>query len=135
MVFIVALYVLGVGVLRPCPRLILCSTLIILSVAQCIRGPYSVLLGSRFSMSRAVGQDVSPGKCVLLGTFKAVWQSMKLWDVSGDGEPWFVELDVWDLGGRLDFTRRAGAGSLSGRVKDATHEVAAVGALPLGGSG
>ena len=43
---------------------------------------------------RSVGQDVSPGKCVLLSTSKAVKQSMKLWDVSGDGKPWSVELDL-----------------------------------------
>ena len=50
----------------------------------------------------------------------------------GQGKPWTVELDVWDLGGYLDFTRRAWAGDLSRRVKDAAHGVAAVGALPLG---
>ena len=52
---------------------------------------------------------------------------MKLWDVSGDGESWKVELDVGDLGGHLDFTKRKRAGTLSGRVKDAPHGVAAVG--------
>ena len=57
---------------------------------------------------------------------------MKLWDVSGDGRPWSVELDVCDLGGHLDFTRRAGAGTLSRSVRDAAHEVAAGGAMPLG---
>ena len=41
---------------------------------------------------RAVGQGVSPGKCVLLSTSKTVRKIMKLWDVSGDGEPWTVEL-------------------------------------------
>ena len=39
-----------------------------------------------------------------------------------------MELDVQDLGGHLGFTRRAGAGTLSRRVKDA----ATVGALRLG---
>ena len=53
---------------------------------------------------------------------------MKLWDVSGDGMPWKVKLDVRDLGGWA----RAGAGTLSGRVREATHGVAAHGALPLG---
>ena len=80
---------------------------------------------------RSVGQDVSPVKCVFLSTSKAVRKSMKLWKVSGDGKPWKVELDIWDLGGHLDFTRRASAGTLSRRVKDATHGVAAVGAIPL----
>ena len=74
---------------------------------------------------RAVGQDVSVGKCVLLSTSEAVRKSMKSWDVSGDGRSWSVELDVRDLVGHLDFTRRTGADTLSRRV------VAAVGALPL----
>ena len=38
----------------------------------------------------------------------------------------------WDLGGHLDFTFRARAGTLSKRVGDAIVGVAAVGALPLG---
>ena len=58
---------------------------------------------------------------------------MKLWDVSGDARLWTVELDVRDLGDHLDFTRRAGVGTLSRRVKEATHDVAARGEyLPAG---
>ena len=64
---------------------------------------------------RVVGQDVSPGKCVLLSTSKAVRKSMKLWDVSKNGRPWMVELDARDLGRHLEFTRRARAGALSRR--------------------
>ena len=45
---------------------------------------------------------------------------------------WKVELDIRDLGGHLDFTRRARAGTLFKRVKNATHGVVAIGALPLG---
>ena len=41
---------------------------------------------------------------------------MKLWDVSGGGGFWKVQLDVRDLGGHLDFTRRARVGTLSKRV-------------------
>ena len=41
-------------------------------------------------------------------------------------------LDVRDLGGHLEFTRRPRAGTLSKRVGEATVGVAAVGALPLG---
>ena len=74
---------------------------------------------------RSVGQDVSLGKCVLLSTSKSVRKAMKLWDISGDGGFWKVQLDVRDLGGHLDFTYRARAGK-------ATVGVAAVGALPLG---
>ena len=57
---------------------------------------------------------------------------MKLWDISGGGSFWKVQLNVRDLGGHLDFTRRARAGTLSKRVGEATVGVAAVGALPLG---
>ena len=45
---------------------------------------------------------------------------MKLWDISGDGRFWKVQLDVRDIGRHLDFTRRARAGTLSCRVKEAT---------------
>ena len=62
---------------------------------------------------RSVGQDVSPGKCVLLSTFKSVRKAMKLWDTSGDGGFGKVQLDVRDLGGHLDFTYRARAETLS----------------------
>ena len=55
---------------------------------------------------------------------------MKLWDIAGDGGFWKVQLDARDLGGHLDFTRRARAGTLSKRV-EATVGVAAVGALLL----
>ena len=80
---------------------------------------------------RAVGQDVSPGKCVLLSTSKSVRKAMKLWNVSGDGRLWKIQLGLRDLG-HLDFIRRARAGTLSKRVGEATVGVAAVGALPLG---
>ena len=59
-------------------------------------------------------------------------RAMKLWDISGDGGFWNVQLDVRDLGGHLDFTHRSRAGTLSRRVGKATDGVAAVGALPLG---
>ena len=55
---------------------------------------------------RSVGQDVSPGECVLLSTSKAVGRATKHWDVSGDGKVWKVQLDVRDLGGHLDFYRK-----------------------------
>ena len=55
---------------------------------------------------------------------------MKLWDVSENGGFWKVQLDVRDLGGHLDFTLRARAGTLSNRVREATLGVASVGALP-----
>ena len=75
---------------------------------------------------------MSPGKCVLLSTSKSVRKAMKLWDISGDGGFWKVQLDGRDLGGHLDFTRRARAGTLSKRICEATSGVASVGASPLG---
>ena len=42
---------------------------------------------------RSVGQDVSPGKCVLLSTSKSVRKAVKLLDVSGCGGFWKVQLD------------------------------------------
>ena len=96
--------------------------------------PGALFDSARFTVRyvRSVCQDVSPGKCVLLSTSKSVRKAMKLWDVSGDGGFWMVQLDVRDLGGHLDFTLRARAGTLSKRVREATLGVASVGALPLG---
>ena len=54
------------------------------------RCPSLVLLGSLLSMFVRVGQDVSPGKCVLLSTSKSVRKAMKLWDISGGGTFWKV---------------------------------------------
>ena len=56
---------------------------------------------------------------------------MKFWDISGDGSFWKVQSDVRDLGGHMDFTWRARAGTLSKRVGEAAVGVAASGALPL----
>ena len=94
--------------------------------------PRALFESARFTAQyvRSVGQDVSPGKCVLLSTSKSVRKALKLWDISGDGGFWKVQLDVRDLGGHLDFTFRARAGTLSNRVREATFGVASVGALP-----
>ena len=47
--------------------------------------PNALFGASRFTVQyvMSVGQDVSPGKCVLLSTSEAVRKTMKLWDVSG----------------------------------------------------
>ena len=96
--------------------------------------PGALFASARFTAQyvRSVGQDASPGKCVLLSTAKSVRKAMKLWDISGCGGFWKVQLDVRDLGGHLDFTKRARAGTLSKRVGEATLGVAAVGALLVG---
>ena len=112
MVFIVALYVPWCRHLEGMPVIepqlfadnLKCS-------AEC---PNALLGAARFTAQyvRSVGQDVSPGKCVLLSTSKSVRRAMKLWNTSGDGNIWKVQLDVGDPGGHLDFTRRARAGTL-----------------------
>ena len=96
--------------------------------------PCALYEAARFAAQcvRSVGQDVCPGKCVLLSTSKSVRKAMKLWDVSGGGGFWKVQLDVRDLGGHLDFTLRARAGTRSKRIREATFGVASVGASPLG---
>ena len=108
-------------------------TLIILSVVRRVLVP-SLFDSARFTSLyvKSVGQDVSPGKCVLLSTAKSFRKAMKLWDISGSGSCWKVQLDVRDLSGHLDFTGRVRAGTLSKRVGEATVGVASVGALPLG---
>ena len=95
--------------------------------------PRALFESARFTAQyvRSVGQDVSPGKCVLLSTSKSVRRAMKLWDISGDGVFWKVQLDDRDLDGHLDLTFRARAGTLFNRVREATSGVASVG-LPLG---
>ena len=110
----------------------LSCTLIILSVVLSVLVP--CFESARFTAQyvRSVGQDVTPGKCVLLSTSKSVRKAMKLWDISGDGGFWKVQLDVRDVGGHLDFTLRARDGTLSSSVREATFGVASIGAVLLG---
>ena len=84
----------GVVILRLCLMLSRSSMLIILSVVRSVLVPSFDAAGFTSRYARAVGQDVSPGKCVLLSTSKSV---MKLWDISGRGGFWKVQLDVRDL--------------------------------------
>ena len=94
----------------------------------------SLLAAAQYTVSyvRAVGQEASPSKCVLLSTFKAARKRMTAWRNRNEGCFWAVKLDVRDLGGHLDVTLRAVAGTLTKRVQIATTQVPAVGALPLG---
>ena len=84
------------------------------------------------SYVRAVGQEASPSKCVLLSTSRAARRRMTAWRNRNEGCFWAVKLDVRDLGGHLDVTLRAVAGTLTNRIKIATTQVPAVGALSLG---
>ena len=91
----------------------------------------SVLAAARYTVSyvHAVGQEASPSKYVLLSTSKAARRRMTSWRNRNEGCFWAVKLDVRDLGGHLDVTLRAVAGTLSNRVRIATTQVPAVGAL------
>ena len=57
---------------------------------------------------------------------------MTAWRNENEGCFWAVKLDVRDLGGHLDMTLRASAGTLSSRVKIATAQFISVGALSMG---
>ena len=94
----------------------------------------SVLAAAQCTVSyvHAVGQEASPSKCVLLSTSKAARRRMTAWRNMNEGCFWAVKLDVRDLGGHLDVTLRAVAGTLSSRVKIATTQVPAVEAFPWG---
>ena len=94
----------------------------------------SLLDAAQYTVSyvRAVGQEASPSKCVLLSTSRAARRRMTAWRNELEGCFWAVKLDVRDLGGHLDMTLRAVAGTLGSRVRIATTQVPAVGALTLG---
>ena len=87
----------------------------------------SVLAAAQYTVSyvHAVGQEASPSKCLILSTSKAVRRHMT-WRNMNEGCFWVVKLDVRDLGGHLDVTFRAVAGTLNSRVI-----ITAVGALLL----
>ena len=109
--FIVALYVPWCRHLESLPKIkpqlytdnLMCSA----------ERPRALFESARFTAQyvRSVGQDVSPGKCVLLSTSKSVRKAMKLWDIFGDG--WNVQQGVRDQSGHLGFTLRARAGTCS----------------------
>ena len=92
----------------------------------------TLLAAAQYTVShvKVVGQEASPSKCVLLCTYKTARKGMTPWRNENAGCPGL--LDVRDLGGHLDVTQRALAGTLSSRVKEATSHVIAVGALSMG---
>ena len=132
MIFIVALYTPWCRYLGSCANI---SPQFYADNLECTSYDVdSVLTAAQYTVSfvRAVGQEASPSKCVLLSTSKAARKRMTSWRNRNDGCFWAVKLDVRDLGGHLDVTLRAVAGTLTNRVKIATTQVPAVGALPLG---
>ena len=81
---------------------------------------------------KVLGQEASLSERVLRGTTEAARKRMTAWRNADAGCFWTVILDVPYLGGHLDVTHRAPAGTLRKRVKDATSQVLAVGALTKG---
>ena len=81
---------------------------------------------------RAVGQEASPCKRVLLSTSKVTRRNRRNWSISAGNRGWGIKIDVRDLGGHLDITNRARAGTLARGAIQAISEVHMVGALPFG---
>ena len=132
MVFIIALYTPWCRYLESCASI---SPQLYADNLKCTSYDVdAVLQAAQYTVSyvRAVGQEASPSKCVLLSTSKAARRRMTVWRNRNEGCFWAVKLDVRDLGGHLDVTLRAVAGTLTNRVKIATTQVPAVGALPWG---
>ena len=67
-------------------------------------------------MSGWLGKSLLLLKCILMSTSVAVRRGMKDWVISDQGERWTVKLDVRDLGGHLDTTKRAWGCTLAARV-------------------
>ena len=82
MIFIVALYIRWCRHLDALPDVKpqLCADNLECSAER----PRALFESARFTAQyvRSVGQDVSPGKCVLLSTSKSVRKAMKLWAIS-----------------------------------------------------
>ena len=81
---------IGVGTWSLCLMLGRNFLLIILSVVLSVLMLSLVLPGSLLGMLGLLVR-ICPGKCVLLTTSKSV-RAMKLWDISGDGRFWKVQL-------------------------------------------
>ena len=101
---------------------------------KCVsRDPDLLLSAARFTTGyvRLVGQEPAPGKCVLLGTSRAVRVAMRNWVLSDEGHKWAVKPDVRDLGGHLDTTLRRWSSTLSLRVRLVISRLDLIFALPL----
>ena len=66
--------------------------------------PGALLRAARFTTGyvRLVGQEPAPGKCVLMSTSRAVRRDMPGWDVTDEGDRWWVKLDICDFGVHLE---------------------------------
>ena len=95
--------------------------------------PNALLGAARFTAQyvRSVGQDVSPGKCVLLSTSKAGQEKHEAMERVGG----MASLGRWSLMCKILEVILTSLGELGWDsfllVREATHGVAAVGALPL----
>ena len=91
-----------------------------------------MLLNTLFLMSVLLAKRLLQASVFYLALLELLVDAWTAWRNRDEGCFWAVKLDVRDLGGHLDVTLRAVAGNLTNRVKIATTQVPAVGALSLG---
>ena len=97
MMFIVALYLPGVGIWLLMRGFSSNCTYNL----KCVSGDANLLLraaGFTTGYVQLVGQEPAPGICVLLRTFRVARKDMKGWVLSQEGDKWSVKFDVRDLG-------------------------------------
>ena len=77
------------------------------------------LRAARFTTEyvRLVGQELAPGKCVLMSTSSVVRKDVRDWVLTHDGDRWTLKLYVRDFGGHLDTTFRGWSAILAFRIK------------------
>ena len=94
-----------------------------------------MLQGSLICTLSLLDKRLPPRNVCLLVHSKMVRDSMKGWVIGDGGHRWTIQLDVRDLGGHLDATKRARASTLAKRAAVVLGKVLVVGALPLGCGG
>ena len=82
-------------------------------------------------MARLIGQEPAPSKCVLLSTSKVIRDKMRSLILSDEGDKLAVKLDMRDLGGHLDTTRRGWSSTLAARVRLVISRLVLMFVLPL----
>ena len=122
-------FLLGVAIWSHLLVLLLSSMLIISSAPLIVLTLFWLLLSILFLMSVLLVRRLLLASVFYLAPLRLLVDAWRNWN---EGCFWAVKLDVYDSGGHLDVTLRAVAGTLTNRVKIATTQVPAVGALLLG---
>ena len=103
--------------------------LITSSAALATRMCYLPLLSTRWRSESLGTGGITWQVCCSSALQRLPAKRMTEWRNANAGCSWAVKLDACDLGGHLDVTQRALAGTLSLRVKESTAQVITVGAL------